>query len=179
MKRISNGWVVLTLAGVLLTSCQAKEQTNEAAGKAGAPSTSGPELKAAPASMMSSTGKTDRAAGPAFSGKDLPTQSNAELEKMQQTMQTRSDVMELSRQLEARKMKVYEDNTTIRELQAKMRELQQQIDDLMAKDEELIRLKKEMAALSTDMPIRPFGGAPSQMPPMMMKPVPAPVAPAK
>ena len=69
---------------------------------------------------------------------------------MRQSMQARSEYDDLNRRIMARQSKLYEENATIKELQAQLRDLQKKIDKLMAEDEELNVLKKKYEEITPE-----------------------------
>lgn len=74
---------------------------------------------------------------------------------VRQSMQARSEYEEINRKIIARMNKLYEDNSEIKDLQAKMRDLQKKIDALFAEDEELAKLKKKFQSIAPEMPAIP------------------------
>ena len=72
---------------------------------------------------------------------------------VRQSMQARSAYEDLNRKIIARQTKLYEDNTTIKDLQVKMRELQKKIDKILADDVELKKLKDQFQSVSPKMPL--------------------------
>ncbi len=72
---------------------------------------------------------------------------------VRQSMQARSELDDLNRRIQARQSRLYEDDASIKELQAQMRELQKKIDALLAQDAELTALKKKFEALAPDIPM--------------------------
>ena len=70
--------------------------------------------------------------------------TNVSPDQLRKVMQYRSDLDDLTRKIQARQAKLYEDNARIKELQGKMLEMQKQIDEELAKDDELAKLKKNL-----------------------------------
>ena len=71
---------------------------------------------------------------------------------VRQSMQARSEYEDLNRKIIARQTKLFEDNATIKDLQAKMREIQKKIDTILADDQELKQLKEKFKSVSPEMP---------------------------
>ena len=77
---------------------------------------------------------------------------NADPTLIRKSMQARSEYDKLTRQSVARKKKLYEENPTIKKLQANMRKLQKNIDDILETDEELTQLKAKLENISPQTP---------------------------
>ncbi len=74
---------------------------------------------------------------------------------VRQSMQARSEYEEMTRKINARMNKLYEENPELKDLQARMRDLQKKIDALLAEDEELAKLKKNFQTIAPEIPSMP------------------------
>lgn len=91
---------------------------------------------------------------------------------VRQSMQARAEYEDLNRKIQARQAKLYEENATVKDLQAKMRELQKKVDEIMAADVELKNLKAKYHSITPelptgmkrDVPAAPAAAAPSKKP---------------
>ncbi|MBU4200476.1 MAG: hypothetical protein KKE37_00965 [Verrucomicrobia bacterium] len=95
---------------------------------------------------------------------------------MDQIKHSRSEYENLKQKIMARQAKLYADNATIKDLQAKMRDSQKKIDKILADDEELKKLNEQFQSVSPNMP-----SGLKKAPPMAFAPpnTPAPVADKK
>ncbi len=80
-------------------------------------------------------------------------------------MKARAEYDALDKKITARRQQIYEENPTVKKLQANMRELQKRIDSILERDEELCQLREKLDSIAPQMP---FG--------MEMKNLPTPLS---
>ena len=107
---------------------------------------------AAEQSHAAPTGIVQRMPGP---HKQLFQPMNINPELIRKSMQARSEYESLTRQIVARKKKLYEENLTIKKLQTQMKKLQKQIDQILESNKELARLKSKFKNMSPQLPSGP------------------------
>ena len=105
------------------------------------------------------TGIVQRIPGP---HKQLFQPMNINPELIRKSMQARSEYESLTRQIVAKKKKLYEENPTIKKLQVRMKELQKQIDQILESDKELARLHSKFKNMSPQLPSGPKKKLPSE-----------------
>ncbi|MFC1461601.1 hypothetical protein ACFLQR_03680 [Verrucomicrobiota bacterium] len=153
MTRLTTILTAIVVAVLVTTHAVAEEQPAK---------TQKPPASAKPDTVV--TGIVQKISG---STKQLFRPLNVDPALVRASMQARSEYDALTRQIITRQKKLYEENASIKKLQANMQALQKQIDGILASDEELAKLKEKFKSISPQVapgkrqPLRAPSPAPS------------------